>query len=304
MNPPPIRYPLPTLVGLALLGLALWRGADLARPAWDAVATRMKRLVEGPPVPSSDTPQVVAGPVIRRVLLLHGDTPAAARPDGPAAETIRHRGLFDVYDVWPLKGTPTHYRIGNRRAIGWVGAGDVLPWSTRLVVRPPSGSILLADKAGASEGRSFQVGSVSLPVVGWDADGVQLTAWADGKPWTEAAGTGWAARSSVPAGAWGVLLSREELLALMEEMLDDSADPARVAATRLRAVLGKLLDPTPLDPATVASAGVSLPPGVLARDDGSRGEKAARLSLLNERWTPEAAWGGFEFAVVPLSDLP
>jgi hypothetical protein len=303
VNPPPIRYPLPTLVGLALLGLVLWRGAEVARPAWEAIASRVRRLTEGPPVPASDTPQVVAGPIVRRVLLLHGDTIATTRPDGPTSETIRHRGLFDVYDVWPLAGTPSHYRIGNRRPIGWVRAGDVLPWNTRLVVRPTTGSIRLAERPGAGDGRSFRVGPAPIPVIGWDAEAIQLAVWVEERPWSEVAGSGWADGSSTPPESWGVLLSRVELLALIEAMLGP-ADTARESTIRLGAVLGKLVELSALDGSSVAEARSTLPAGVFDGGGDSRSAKAARLSLLNERWEPVASWGGLEFAVVPLSDLP
>src|SRR3954447_13677273 len=107
---PPIRYPLPTLVLLVLVTLLLWRGATWTRPLRSAVAARLTRAGEGPPIPHSDSPQVAARPITRTALLLHDDAPVADRPGGRAAETIRHRMFVDVYDAWPLQGAPEHYR--------------------------------------------------------------------------------------------------------------------------------------------------------------------------------------------------
>src|SRR6516165_9330253 len=102
--PPPIRYPLPTLVALVLLGLLVWRGEAWTRSMRSALAARLTRAVEGPPPPHSDHPQVVAGPIIRRALLLHDDVPVADWPGGPKSEAIRYRMFVDVYDVWPVAG--------------------------------------------------------------------------------------------------------------------------------------------------------------------------------------------------------
>src|SRR2546423_963051 len=101
---PPIRYPLPTLLLLLLVGLAAWGGEKATRPLRAALAGRFTRAVEGPPIPSSTRPQVVAGPIVRRALLLHDDVAVSGRPGGPPTETIRLRMFVDVYDVWPLQG--------------------------------------------------------------------------------------------------------------------------------------------------------------------------------------------------------
>src|SRR3954453_1465283 len=96
---PPIRYPLPTLVLLCVLGLVAWRGERMTRPLRAAWAARLQRAREGPPVPSSRDPQVVSGPIVRKALLLHDDVTASVRPGGPPEETIRLRMFVDVYDV-------------------------------------------------------------------------------------------------------------------------------------------------------------------------------------------------------------
>ena len=93
---PPIRYPLPTLVALVLLGLLVWRGEAWTRSLRAAFTARLSRAVEGPPPPHSDRPQIVAGPIVRRALLLHDDVPVSDRPGGPASQTIRRRLFADL----------------------------------------------------------------------------------------------------------------------------------------------------------------------------------------------------------------
>src|SRR5262249_12514702 len=124
LTPPPIRYPLPTLIALLLAALLAWRGASWAGAWRPASAARMARAGAGPAVPSSPDPKVVAGPILRRVLLLHDETPVADTPGGRPTDSVRHRMFADVYDLWPPSGDPTHYRIGNRRPLGWVSAAD------------------------------------------------------------------------------------------------------------------------------------------------------------------------------------
>ena len=116
--PPTIRYPLPTLIAILVLALAAWRGKWVGPAAGDAISARWHRVAEGPPVPASDAPKVVAGPMIRRALLLRDSTPAAARPDARPSDAIARRGWVDVYDTWPPDGPTTHFRVGNRHPIG------------------------------------------------------------------------------------------------------------------------------------------------------------------------------------------
>src|SRR4051794_26212111 len=98
---------------LVVLALLAWKGEARTRPLRADLAARWSRIVEGPPPPASTEPKVVAGPIVRRVLLLRDGVPATDRPGGRVVETIRHRQFADLYDVWPLQGRPTHYRIGN-----------------------------------------------------------------------------------------------------------------------------------------------------------------------------------------------
>src|SRR4051812_21098479 len=113
--PPPIRYPLPTLIGILLLALVAWRGAGWFRGVRDALASRWQRAVEGSTVPASGTPQVVAGPTPRRALLLRDNTPVSPRPDATPTDAIARRMFVEVYDAWPPGGPTTHLRVGNRR---------------------------------------------------------------------------------------------------------------------------------------------------------------------------------------------
>jgi hypothetical protein len=303
VTPPPIRYPLPTLILLvALIVLARW-GADLLEPLRVAVASRWERALAGPPVPSSSEPQRLAGPIVRRALLLHDDTPASALPGGPPGETIRHRMIADVYDVWPLAGGPTHYRIGSRRPFGWVASADVLPWDTRLVIRAPEGTLSLADSPDGSPGAPMTVGPIPLPVVAWTERAIRLAVWAPDRPWSEVSRFGWVPRADVPAEAWGVWLSRDELLTLIRRIL--AADVSEEAkTTRLRAILGRLADNQPITSAALEEAQTVLPAVVFPDEAMTPKETSETLARLNEQWTADASWSGLSFRSIPLSALP
>src|SRR4051794_24691335 len=96
---PPIRYPLPMLIAVFVASLLLWRGESWTRSLRASLSTRLARAVQGPPIPLSDRPRVVAGPITRRALLLHDDVTVATTPGGTPSETIRHRMFVDIYDV-------------------------------------------------------------------------------------------------------------------------------------------------------------------------------------------------------------
>jgi hypothetical protein len=303
VRPPPIRYPLPTLiVVIALVLLGRW-GAELLRPVREAVAARWKQVVEGPPVPSSSEPQVVAGPMVRRALLLHDKTPATARPGGPPVETIGHRMIADVYDVWPVRGEPTDYRIGARRPIGWVAAADVLPWDTRLVIRVPRGTLALADFPGSPASAPVEVGTVPLPVLAWTEGAIRVAVWDRDRPWTEVARRGWVRTADVPAESWGVWLSREELLDLLRRTLAPAA-VNDAQAVRLRTLLGRLADNTPLAAADLKATRDALPAAAFAAEAADLKPKSEVLARFNEQWTPDASWSGVSFRAIPLSALP
>jgi hypothetical protein len=279
--PPPIRYPLPTLVVLVFLGLLFWRGEAWTRSLRSALAARVARVVEGPPLPQSDHPQVRAGLITRRALLLHDDVPVTARPGGPVMDTIRHRMFVDVYDVWPLQGDPTHYRVGNRRPLGWVQGKDLLAWDTRLVVR--------------REG-------VSVPVLEWPGESLTIAQWDSANPWFQVDRIASLPTSSLKPDDWGVWLSRIELLAVLRRTFTSSSEsPERL---RLRIVLGRLLDDRPLSDEDVKAARAALPAQALTVRAASLDEARDRLARLNEQWAPESSWGGLAFECIPLDALP
>ena len=173
MTPPPIRYPLPTLVLMLVLGLLAWRG-DARTAAWRAAWSRgwNRPSSRARPSPPRPTPQVVAGPIVRRVLLLHDDVPAASRPGGPAPRPIRHRPFAD--STTPGRLRAGRLPVGNRRPIGWVAAADLLPWDTRLVVRADGGDLALADSAGGPPGPAVPGRRPVLPVLDIDGDSIQI----------------------------------------------------------------------------------------------------------------------------------
>lgn len=301
--PPPIRYPLPTLLALVALTLLLWRGEALTRSLRSTLSARLARVVEGPPIPHSDRPQVVAGPIVRKALLLHDDVTAAGRPGGPPSETIRRRMFVDIYDIWPLSGAPTHYRVGNRRPIGWVQSADLLPWDTRLVLRAPEGTLPLSDTPSLVASAPVAVGRSSLPVLSWSTDAIRIAVWDPDHPWTELDRRAWVRQSSLPPTSWGVWLTREELLALLRRTLSpaSSESPPRL---RLRALLGRLLDDRPLTEDDLRAARAALPSPALSISAASLDEARDLLARANEQWSAETSWGGLSFQFIPLEMLP
>jgi len=300
VTPPPIRYPLPTLLLAAALGLAAWQGAALTAPLRAALATRWDRATSGPDVPRSDRPEVVAGPLVRRVLLLRDDVPVAGRPGGPAGDAIRSRMFADVYDTWPLAGRPTHYRVGNRRPIGWVAAADALAWDTRLVVRAPGGTIAPAAEPGGPPGAPITVGDVPLPVLAWRSGAVRVAAWEPQRPWSEVARIGWVPAADLPAANWGVWMGGDELLILLRPPPPGEDR----AGQRLRALLGRLGGVDHWPPEAAAAARPALPAVAFAGEGGPAQEKGEALARINEQWTPDASWSGLSFRFVPLTVLP
>ena len=300
MTPPPIRYPLPTLLLAAALVLAAWQGAALTAPLRATLARRWERATQGPDVPSSDRPQVVAGAMVRRVLLLRDDVPVAARPGSPPLDAIRSRTFADVYDTWPPAGRPTHYRVGSRRPIGWIAAGDALAWDTRLVVRAPGGTIALANEPGGPPGGTFPVGETPLPVLAWRAGAVRVAVWVPGRPWAEVARIGWVNAADLPESSWGAWMAGDEVLILLRP-----PPPGEDRGTqRLRALLGRLGGVDRWPPDAVAAARRALPAVALAGQGGPAREKEEALARINEQWTPEASWSGLSFRAVPLEALP
>ena len=297
--PPPIRYPLPTLLALALLSLVAWRGEAWTRGWRSDWSNRFRRAVEGPPVPSSSRPRVVAGPIVRRALLLGEETVASSRPGGPASEKIERRMFVDVYDTWPSPGPVTHIRVGNRSPIGWIKASEALLWNTRLVVRVPGGKLTMADAPGGA-GLVVDVGRLVLPVVAWEPGGsVEVAVWDEARPWSALTRTGWVRGGDLPTEAWGVWISQSELPNLLQRAIE-GGDPALV---RLSAVLGLLSTNRRLTPADLGAARPALPPVVFSAGAGSL-DAAGKLAEANARPSSDAGWSGLTFRFLPLGDLP
>ncbi len=296
--PPPIRYPLPSLVALGLAALLTWKGAEWSR-SWRAeMAARLQRAVEGPPVPSSPRPKVVLGPITARALLLRDGVPATTRPNGPVAETIDRRMFVDVYDRWPDDARPSFLRVGNRKVIGWVPVVDALAWDTRLVVQAPGGMLELSASPDGAKPERVEVGSASLPALGWTRDAVELAVWEPDQAWSRVRRTGWARLAELPPPAWGVWIGQSELPALLRLTLDGDPEVARV-----RAVLGRLSDSRGWTRADVDATRPALPPFVFA-GAADAGGSADRLAEANARRGAEASWSGLSFRRLPLADFP
>ena len=274
MSPPPIRYPLPTLVLVIVLGSLAWAGQGILKRAASAIASPMRRVVNGPDYPRSASPKLGAGGIVRRVLILKDDLPVREKPNLPPADAFGKRGLASIYDFWPSEDTPTHLRIGNGRIVGWVDGPDVLRWDTRLAV-----------KLGIEES--------PMAVVAWDEKRVEVASWTPGHPWAEVAEVGWRKSSEIPAGAWGVLLTDSEIVALRRasRKIKTSDDAANL---RLRAILGTLLEDGPMPPGTRSA----LPEEAFAIE----GSKTA--TALDTPTEAAATWGGLTFRMVSIGHLP
>ena len=298
---PPIRYPLPTLAFLLILTLAAWRGERWSRPLRAALSARWTRLTEGPPFPHSAEPRVIAGPIVRKALLLHDDVSLSDKPGGRPSGSIRFRTFVHIYDVWPLEGPPESYRIGSRQTIGWAAPRDLLPWDTRLVVRmrghrPAAGS--------EDDANDDAIGDTSsLPVLSWTSDTVEIALWEPGKAWRSLAKRERIRSADIIPDAWGVWLSREELLLLLRRAnLTRRTEPAGM--TRLRAILGRLVDDQPIRDDELDLAKRWLPAGIMERVPTESNFASDRLARINKTWRPEAEWSGISFRFVPLAALP
>lgn len=302
MTPPPIRYPLPTLVLLAALALIGWRGKAWFTAMAAPIRAGITRSLAGPPVPSSSAPMRRAGPIVRKVLVLRDGVEATDLPDGEPVETISRRVFADVYDLWPLKGEPTHYRIGNRRPIGWVVAEAVLAWDTRLVLRPTDGLLTIRDDPSAAEGEAVSVGSSSLPVIDWDEDAVRIVLWETNDAWSRVGRLGWVRIDEVGADEVGVLMSRSELFEAMRLSME-GGNPS-VVPERILAVLGRLGEGGGWTREEVGEALDALPTQLMLIRGGPAERSADRLERINEEWNPETSWSGIEYQRIPMDALP
>lgn len=306
MRVPVVRYPLFWLLG----GMALFVGFNAARPALQQLRSRTEqkitRLVEGPPVPRSDRPQVLAGPILRRGLLLHDEVEVFDRPRGRVVETLRRRVFVDIYDVWSMSGPPTHVRVGNRGPVGWVATIDVLPWDTRLVLQPESRKLPESPEPGGVPRDREVAPGVPLPIVGWQGENVQVAFWTPEADRFQLRGRGWVRLvADGDTDRIGVLLSRVELLALLQRVLTDDSPAARSEA-RLRAILGRLAGTDSISRSDQETAYKALP--AWARPTSPAATSPSRLtetlSRLNENWKPTLGWSGVDYIFLPLKALP
>jgi len=313
MSPPPIRYPLPTLLALMMLVGLGWWGRDWLNALGTTVSAGVDRLVSGPPVPASSEPKRWAGPIPRKVLLLRENVSATDKPDGSPVETIRQRIFAEVFDVWPLQGEPTHYRIGNNgRPIGWVSAADVLPWNTRLVLIARSKQPISLPES-ASELDEPSPTSILItnptPIIDWTEDAVRLVIWAERAPWQRSARTVWVPRAEIPETAWGVWLSRFELLELLKRWGRSDDQETAQALWVGRLVGGSALSETEIEAiqARLPSFAVrSRHVNPVGNQNGQRPADpvADRLGRINDQWQADASWSGLEFQAIPLQALP
>lgn len=299
MTPPAIRYPLPALALLVLLGLVTWRGADSVQAIRSDLTSRWAKLTERPavPFPASTDPLVLAGAIHERVLILEDEVPYSAQPDGPTIGFIRHREFADFYDRWPIKGDATHIRVGNRRPLGWVEIGKAISWTTRLVLLPSEDHASILTESGAS----FDLKGSPKPILGQNPNQLHIHNWGETGAW-HVGGQGVVLKAdTVPANCWGVWLTRSELLALIgrdRSQLNTSTSRPNLV---IRALLGLPINDRPLSSEETGMALTLLGPAVSQEGVTTKLDALARL---NEEWKPDAVWGGVEYRGVRLIDIP
>jgi hypothetical protein len=291
MRPPPIRYPLPSLLLLVLGGLLIWRGEVWTRPLRTSLTDRWERLTYGPPVPHSDRPKR-QGSITRRGLLLREDVPVFDRPKGTPLEPIASRSIVSLYDTWSAvaandAGSADFFRVGTTVPIGWVAASDLLPWNTRLV--------LLCDSGGS--------GAELRPVVGWKGSDVETASWPDSARWLGSMRREWASLSDVPPERRGVLIAQVELPALLRLAIASKTPELRSRA-RMRAITGDLLDDPNWSDEEIKAAWTALPAWAAANSSASPETAIARLAEINSSPAVAVAWGDRKFVFVPLDALP
>ncbi|WP_435017325.1 hypothetical protein TA3x_004931 [Tundrisphaera sp. TA3] len=295
---PPIRYPLPSLVILTVATLAIWQGEAWTRDARAALAARLRRAVEGPPIPASPRPQVIVGKVTRRALLLDEVTEVAVRPGGRLFATIDARMFVEVYDAWPPSGPATHLRIGHGTPTGWARAKALLPWNTRLVAFLPPGPRPLRPGPEKPADATAEVGTEACPVLSWTDEAIEVAVWDRSAPWWRVARTGWIRIDELPADVWGAWISDVELPIALR--LSVGADPS---ASRTLAALGHLIDGQAWSKAEIAEARRALPPWFPTASAAPRKSRVL-LAEANAQPKAEASWGGFSFRALPLDHFP
>ena len=301
--PPPIRYPLPTLLALFIFALAFWRGEAMTRPIRSALAARLARVVEGPPLPHSDRPQVVAGPITRKALLLHDDIPASDRPGGARGDDpppwvrrgLRHLAPDGRAD--PLSGrlSPAD-RLGPRCGPAPLGHPPRRPEPRRSPCPSPRGLTMSRRPQPMWAGRpspcwvgprmrsALRSGIRSIP-------GPRSTAapGSGSRPCRHGAGVS----GSVARNSWPCSAGRSPQPHRNHRRVSDSAPAARPAARR-----------PPPHRRRPRGRACRAPAPALTTVAASPAEVSDRLARANEDWSPETSWGGVSFEFIPLDMLP
>jgi hypothetical protein len=246
---------------------------------------------------------VIQGVITREALLLREGIEATDRPEGKPVETIRRRMFVDVYDVWPLKGEPEFLRIGNRRPFGWVKSQEALAWDSRLVLRFAESAQEISNEPGTQAVETAAIGPVPLPVIDWEDESIRIALWRPDQPWEGIERKGWIDATRVRPESWCVLLSREEVLALIGGLTDELNHSQRIDL-RYRAILGRLGGAGTLGVQDCETVRQWLP--VAVRDVHAERTRDALelLARINENWKGEASWSGRSFQAVPVDALP
>lgn len=289
------------LLALVAAGVLAWQGVGLIQSARDALATRLEQVTRDR-VPTEPDPARISGPIPDRGLLLRDDTAATSTPEGGERETIGKRQFVAILNAWPLKGEPTHYRIGGDRPYGWVKADAILPWKTRLVVRPPGSRLPLADQPGGQGSETAVAAGTPLPVLAIDAKSgsIRCQTWGSSAPWGEPGRAGWIRLAELPPESLEVLLTRKELVKLLGRA-EGQPSPDRRAVL---AIVGRLGDGDSVAEADLAAARDLLRPVLDQVGQRDAASSARSLAERNENWRADFNVGGVAFCGVPLSILP
>lgn len=295
MIAPPIRYPLPTLILVTITCVLIWSGGEWIEGTRADLAERWMRLTTSPPIPipASTEPKILAGSIRSRLLILEDDVDYSEVPDGLPVGKVRNRSFADLYDRWPVEGSITHMRIGNRRPLGWMPTDRLLAWETRLV--------LVDGRFTDQSGQEITLRGGPFPVVDQNATSIEIVEWGNGGPWHSGGKSVHISVSSIPDTTWCVWLTRAEVLGLIGRDRNQAASPgfARPVAV-LRAMIGLPIKDELFtnDEAelvhTLLDAAQKIPPT----------SKLDALTRINENWKPDATWGGVEYKAVRLVDIP
>ena len=287
MTPPPIRYPLPSLVLLLILSVLIWRGGDAIQSIRVGLSERWARLHQQPPVtiPASTEPLILAGAIHERLLTLEDDTPYTFEPGGNVLGTIRHRSFVDFYNSWPLQGSATHIRVGNRRPLGWVNLERLLLWPTRIVLMSAGTKLSYVNE----KGERLAIGPDPVPVLVQNPKDVQVLTWGEAGAWHVGGRLASLLPNDIPDEAWGLWLTRSELLYLLGRDRSQTPPPGfqRPVAV-LKALLGLPINDRPFskDESEMALTLLGRTATLAATTD-----KLDALARCNEEWKPDAIWG-------------